>query len=192
MLRCFSRNSGTNFRRTFFEAAAILCIAVEPGSNLSSATRLQSGRLCPVLHIRLVVVRVYHFPFLLARAHEENWRAASDSGEAPVPCVVTSSYPRFCIRSPQADSIAATDSSARCDFHVPDFADLTKGLSLRVRLVRTQRLASCFSRARIRSGELSSMARCSVSGVESTFPNEHRSKKATTLVNSRAVSRFMS
>src|SRR5258706_512601 len=80
MLRCFSRNSGTNFRRTFFEAAAILCIAVDSGSNLNSATGLQLGRL-HFLYIHLVVVRASHFLVSWPRAHEENWRAVSDSGE---------------------------------------------------------------------------------------------------------------
>ena len=46
----------------------------------------------------------------------------------------TNSYPKLCIRSPQADSMAATDSGASCDFHPPLIAERTKGLSLRVPL----------------------------------------------------------
>src|SRR5580698_6012237 len=83
-----------------------------------------------------------------------------------------SSYPRLCIRSPHTDSIAATDSRSSCDFHPPAIAERTNGLSLRVFLVSTQLAASCFSSARIRSGELRSTARCNAPGLESILRKE--------------------
>src|SRR5271155_791187 len=106
--------------------------------------------------------------------------------------VDTNSYPRLCIRSPHADSIAATDSGSSCDFQLPATAERTKGLSLRVPRVRIHRLDSCFSRARILSGELSSIARRNASALELSSRNAQRSRNLARLTSTGTGLAFIS
>src|SRR2546429_5422317 len=85
---------------------------------------------------------------------------------------VESSYPNLSITDPQATSICATDSGGRTLRQPPDLASRTKGLSLRVSLIKVHLSPSFFSSSRIRSAALNVTARPKRAGVGSMFRND--------------------